>query len=282
VSAYATALEALVPQGIDPGGPVVYRGDVTLSTQADVDALLAYDAIEGGLDLQPDSADVVIELPHLQRVSEWVGVSGGDLTSLNGLRGLTRVGSLNIGSAGLTDLSGLANLTTIDQELTVESNYTLERLTGLEKLTACGVLRFSYAYALRDVSALARIGALSELVVNGCPALTSLHGFEGLTSVTGDVRIGRDVWVHLEGPESGLTSLAGLDNLATIGGNLLIARNQDMVSYDGGMGAGGGLSALTLVGGSVEVRDNGANMSEGLPPNDCATLDELKAHLGAN
>jgi hypothetical protein len=281
ITAYAAALEALVPQGIDPGGPVVYTGDVTLRTQADVDRLLAYDAIDGGLSLSLESPDVRLELPHLTRVSSYVSASSYDVTSLAGLRGLTRVGSLEIGG-GLTDLRGLERLTAIDAELIVSSTYALTSLRGLENLASCGTIRLYYAESLADVSALSHVTALDELIVNGCPSLTSLHGFEGLTTVSGDVRIGRDVWVYLDGPESGLTSLAGLDNLSAVGGSLVVARNQDMVSYDGGRGDGGGLSNLTQVGGDVEVRDNGTNLSEGAPPTDCDSLAMLKAHLGAN
>lgn len=108
VAAYATALEALIPEGIDPGGPVVYHGDASIATQADADALLAYDVIEGGLDLSPDSPDVVIELPHLQRVRDWVGLDIEDITSLNGLRGLTRVGASTSAAFGFSDLSDSA------------------------------------------------------------------------------------------------------------------------------------------------------------------------------
>lgn len=282
VQAYAAALEALIPTGADPGGPLVWHGDVEITDQESVERMLPYDVIEGSLSLSPASGDVVVELPHLTRVSTYVSASQ-DFTGFAGLRGLKRVGAIELSSGGqFGDFRGLERLTAIDGALDVRSNTTLSSLAGLENLASCGVVRFVHTEALTDISALGRLTRLDELIVNGCASLTSLHGLESLSAVTGDVRIGKDVWVFLDGPESGLTSLAGLDNLASIGGALKVSNNQDMWSYDGGQGTGGGLRALQSVGGTVEALNNGTALSEGPRPADCTTLGELWASFGPN
>jgi len=74
--------------------------DITLSTQAEVDAFAAtYDCTE---------------------LTGMLTISGDDITNLQGLSAITSIGTLHIsGNAALTNLDGLSNLTTVENTLLV-------------------------------------------------------------------------------------------------------------------------------------------------------------------
>jgi hypothetical protein len=236
IQAVATALASQLAEGTDPSGGLVYEGDVTVRTQADLDALKPYSRIRGALVIESDALTSV-SLPFLRMVDDYVHIEGRSLTSLSGLGSLVACKSFNLdGCDALTDLTGLGRLAET-QELNIQNCDNLTSLAGLTALTA-----------------------QVDLVVRYCSALTSLSGLEGLTALG---------YMTLE--HNGLTSLTGLDHVTTIG-TIQVQFNQDLVSLSGlgALTSAGsltvsyhdnltslqGLGALTTVTESVEIKGN--------------------------
>lgn len=236
IQAVATALAAQLADGHDPSPGMIYEGDYTIRTQADLDALKPYSRVRGALVIQSDEL-TSLSLPFLRQVDDYLHVEGRSLTSLAGLGSLVACRSFSLEACdALTDLTGLGRLAET-QELNIQNCQNLTALTGLAALT----------------------GEI-DLVVRYCPALTSLAGLEGLTTLG---------YMTLE--YNGLTSLAGLENV-TAAGTLHVQFNQDLaslsgldaltsagsltVSYNGDLTSLQGLGALTTVAGSVEIKSN--------------------------
>ena len=101
---------------------------------------------------------------------------------------------------------------------------------------------------INDLSGLDAINYIGgELLIRGNEALTSLSGLDNLASVGGALNI----WVCR------FTSLTGLGNLSTVGGNLSIGGNDALTSLTG-------LENLTSVEGSFSVGSNALSSLTGL------------------
>jgi hypothetical protein len=96
---------------------------------------------------------------------------------------------------------------------------------------------------LTGLSILTTVGG--DLVIQDSAALVSLAGLENLSSVGGNVGIGD----RLFGGNPALVSLTGLEGLASIGGDLIVLDNDALVSLTG-------LENLTFVGGNVKIGDD--------------------------
>ena len=134
-------------------------------------------------------------------------ISGADIVNLNGLDVLTAVkGTLSIGyNPVLISLAGLQMIDSIGNSLIINNNTILEGLSDLQSLKYIG-----YDFMIGNNPALTSIvtsGMLqsiyAELQINGNQNLSSLSGFDGLTSV-GLLTIRNN---------NQLTSLSGLDNI---------------------------------------------------------------------
>ena len=96
----------------------VFTGDITITSQAEVDAF-AYSEVTGNISI----------------------VAVGDLTNLDGLSSLTTVGKslyveLNV---TLTNIDGLSSLTSIGMGLSLMGNSALTSVDGLSSLTTIGM-----------------------------------------------------------------------------------------------------------------------------------------------
>jgi hypothetical protein len=128
-----------------PAQAQVHVGDLTLSSQTDVDTF-AYTEVTGYLRVI-DDADGTDNISNLNGLSELTSV-GGDLwvvnidllTNLDGLRALTSVGGdLIIHNIDLlTNLDGLRALTSVGGEVWIDRNPLLTSLDGLSALTSVG------------------------------------------------------------------------------------------------------------------------------------------------
>jgi len=147
--------------------PVVQcpTGDVTLSSQAQVDAF-------------PTGCFVV---------PGKLTISGADITDLSPLASLTSVGGfLSIDSNPLlTNVSGLSGLRQVGSSLVIASNTALPNLSGLESLASIGddliILNNPSLTSVSGLSALRQVGEDLEISLNG--ALISLSGVQSLTNV---------------------------------------------------------------------------------------------------
>ena len=216
------------PDGVAP--PValsVIAGDVTLSSQAEVDAFLATE------------------------VTGVLTITGADISNLDGLSSLTSIGAgLSISSNPvLTNVGGLSSLTSISLfGLSIRDNPLLANLDALSSLT------FLNSLAIGDNLALTNLDGLSSLtsVHNGVnifrnPSLTNLTGLSSMsTSTSTDLNIrSNGMLTDLVLPSvtslntlfvlsnDGLTSLDGLSSLTLVRGELFIAGNPVLTNVDG-------------------------------------------------
>lgn len=126
-------------------------GDVTLPNQAAVDAFV---------DMYPDC----VELPGQ------LGISGVNITNLNGLRNIKKLnGPLFVsGCHSLKDFSGLDSLQEINDWVRIQTNDSLESFKGLENLK---IIRGEYMY-------LSNLGGM-----------VTLDGFSSLDTMLGNIQI---------------------------------------------------------------------------------------------
>ncbi|PSR51874.1 hypothetical protein AHMF7605_28600 [Adhaeribacter arboris] len=226
---------------IEAACPKVYQGDITLSTQAEVDAF-KYTEVTGTLNI----------------------IGQSDIINLQPLTRLSKVGSLYIGyNHALSSLAGLENLTSVEKNLTINSNYVLQDLKGLknlisvggkfdlefnprvttlagqESLTSVGELEISNC-TITSLTGLGKLTSLKKLTINNNKSLTSLVGLEDLTSVEVDLYITSN---------SQLSNLTGLENLTSVGREFRIYNNGNLSHL-------AGLEKLTTVGGTLSIFSN--------------------------
>ena len=124
-----------VDEGV--GGGFTFNGNVSLYTQAQVDAFSAcYSVINGNL-----------------------VIAGYGVNNLNGLSNIIQVtGNVTIQSTVLANMGGLDALATVGGTLTIYYNYQLTSLLGLEALTSVGgSLNMYYNFALVDCCAISSL-----------------------------------------------------------------------------------------------------------------------------
>jgi hypothetical protein len=204
----------------------VLNGNITLSTQADVDAF------------------------NWTQVNGTITITGSGITNLNGLSELTKCQNLVIASnPALTSIIGLANLGEVEHNLTIRHNSILTNITGFSSLTTVGNLNVD-ALTIDDNDNLLNVDGLFSLtfatkfVISGNAKLANLNGLSALTEV-------EHFFMIINNPL--LTSISGLSNLTKIsstGGNLTIDNNDALASLNG-------LSGLTYTAGLI-IQNNAA------------------------
>ncbi len=136
-------------------------------------------------------------------------ISGEDITSLNGLSDLVKVGGtlLEISfNDRLENLDGLESLTTIAGDLLINDNTALTNIDGLSSLSSV------------------TIDAVYKIEILRNPALRNLDGLSSLTGLTGAMII------HLN---DSLANIHGLANLESVGATLHIAANHALADLNG-------------------------------------------------
>ena len=214
-------------------------------------------------------------------------VEGDDISNLDGLSGLTDVGSsLYIqNNPQLGNITGLSNLTHVGRNLWIQNN---DGLTGLDGLTALTTVDHLLAIFENDVlthmdglAALKVVGG--SLVIRDNAFLSNLNGLSALTSVAGAENADQR-FLHIENNPS-LTNLYGLSAVTNLGIRgigwtvLLIKRNQALSQCNGiwrlidqwdDAEPGPGGSLLPDVAGDVIISDN-------LPA--CNSIEEILAQV---
>ena len=149
--------------------PGVCKGDITLSTQAEVDACPCSE-IQGSLTIK-----------------------GDDIVNLDGLSELTSIGGgLEIdNNSNLIDIKGLSSLKTIQWDLIIIQNILLKNLNGLENLEEIG----GYL-GIMDCESLETIDGISNLKIVGYGfeiennhSLKIINGFNELVSLGGTLSV---------------------------------------------------------------------------------------------
>lgn len=184
----------------DCAGGMTFYGNLTLGTQLAVDTF-PYQEVTGNL-----------------------GITGNDITNLDGLSCLTTIGNgLSITWCNnLVNTDGLSNLVNFDDWLTVYYNQKLPNVNGFTGITKAEYVAFE-----------------------GNPALDNLDGLVNLDTVTGMLAIDSN---------PGITQIDGLASLKYVGRNLLVEDNVNLMSMDG-------LSGLQTVGGTLWIDRNGPGIN---------------------
>jgi hypothetical protein len=236
IQAMGTQLAAQLAAGDDPSGGLIYEGDVTIRTQADVAALKPYSRIRGALVIESDDL-TSFSLPFLRVVDDYVHVESRSLTSLSGLSSLVACGGLMLEACdALTDLTGLDRLADTDG-LQLQGCSNLTSLNGLTALTSLNHLIITQCHKLTSLAGLERLTRVGNIGLQS-NGLTSLTGLNGVTTA-------HDITLMYNRQ---LVDLSGLDALTTVH-DLTVEVNDALQSTQG-------LGALTTVNGSVSIRDN--------------------------
>ena len=250
-SATVTIRQAALPD-------YIYLGDITVTTQAEVDTLrttlVGKTSIDGNLTIGYTS-----------------GRSRGDITDLTPLRNITDItGNLRIQRNGrLANLNALTHLQTIGGYFGVRNNSELTDLGDFPVLqTIGGYLQINFNYALETIgnfSALKSIGGYLNINNNGAletmgdfPALTSIGGYlyiaekndalETISDFPALTSIGGYVYIWNNGA---LETIGDFPALTSIGGYLRINSNYALETM-------GNFSALKSIGGYLDINNNGA------------------------
>lgn len=154
VAARAADTGVRLRDGADPAGQNVYRGQVSITSDADCAAYRDYDAIEGNLIVSGPGV-TALDLPRLKRLNGFFLLDGcSNLTSLQGLGNLRSILYAQFHAAGLTSLAGL-------EKLEFTYGFQLDALPALASLHGPTALR-----------------AFTQLMIHDCPSLRSLAGLE--------------------------------------------------------------------------------------------------------
>ena len=246
--------------------PIVYNGNITLSSQTDVDTFPAthgYTEITGRFTISGADITNIDSLYSLTKVGELIILGNDELTNLNGLSHLQEVtancssigcGGTNMGftisnNALLSDISALSSLTKIGPDLVISSNPKLSNLEGLNNVvTVNGRLWIGDNALLSNLNGLASLASIGfyQLVINNNPSLTSLEGLRLITSIPGSLYINNN---------ASLPNLNGLESLTQLNGGggayLTISNNASLANIDalsslrsihGGSSPSGGLT----------------------------------------
>ena len=183
----------------------MFEGDITLSTQEEVNAFAAngYCGVKGRLFIG-SRMDMVEGTPVF---------INSDITNLQGLEGLKIIDKeLAIGiNPLLTSLNGLNNLEQVS-DLIIQYANALVNLQGLNSLAIFtgthgngkGSIDINSNTSLVNLEGLDSVTLIGNLSIKNNPVLTNLHGLENLEKVVEQATISGD---------ENLQSLTGLDNL---------------------------------------------------------------------
>lgn len=211
-----------------------------LPALAAVDGLPFLDEVGGRVEIAEVGATAV-DLPALERVDEDLTLSGlPGLASLDGLPALRSVGTLSVSDAPA--LASVGPLPALWDVHALELR-TLPALTelSLPAVTALDGGLTVDATGLADLRGLdALTGVATRLVLSGNPSLTSLASLDGLLRVDGDLTVQDN---------DALPTLDGLGDFGALGGGLRVEGNATLGDITA-------LYTLDRVEGDLAVVDN--------------------------
>ena len=216
----------------NPSGATCSLGNVTLSTQSEVDNFPGLfpncTEVLGDLIIQGDMNNLD-SLEQITSVDGYLKVDQCDnLISLNGLNNMTSVGGLEITNLiNIKNLNGLENLNeVVTTGIVIGGNDSLMTLNGLGEITNVGPVTISTNKNLEDISALSSLIAIDgNLNIGAHESLTNLFGLQNVTSVSGSIFIeSNPVLENIQAIEN--------INLALLSGGIAISYNPSLVTCD--------------------------------------------------
>lgn len=239
----------------------VYNADLTLSSQAEVDAF-NYSEVTGNLNIQGVDIINLTTLSTLNQVGGNLSISYNE--SLSSLMGLHNITSINekldiLDNPRLTSLNGLDKLTFIGKEIIISGNDALKNLNGLENITSLWSLHINSNDDLSNLSGLDNLNEITEgLVIENNASLSNFSGLDNLTTV------GEDLYIY---SNNTLANFTGLQNLTRVQRDIIINSNNALISFFG-------LNNLSQGRGNLDIEDNPALTT-------LSGLDHLNEILGS-
>lgn len=246
---------------------VVCEGDVTLSSQAEVNAFQCTE-ITGRLWIQGTDITDLSPLQGLTKVGGLIITESNSLTNVDGLSGLREITSFSgtpyvIGIAGNASLKNLDGLSSITSDtigpISISNNPSLETINGFSSVkTVFGLFSVANNPALKSMNGFKNITTLTDwgfqpyLLIDNNPSLINLDGFSSLEALSGH---GANLQIS---NNTKLNNINGLSSLAYISGGgrgtgLFIENNPALLHIDG-------LKSLThlgaIVGTALNVKNN--------------------------
>lgn len=183
------------------------------------------------------------------------GIVGSDITNLDGLSGITSIGGyLRIRNCPLLEnIDGLNGLTSVGDELRITNCPLLTDIDALNNLTFVGsMLIIGGCSLLEHIDGLNALTGTGLIEIGGNESLTSIDGFNGLTSnfvapiiqihannsltsITGFGAL-TDVWYLYISQNFSLAEIAGFNALATasiFGSGIIIQSNDALTNISG-------------------------------------------------
>jgi hypothetical protein len=172
---------------------------------------------------------------------------------LKSLYGFDNLGAVQgnfyvIDNEKLSSLEKLSNLETVQGVLEIRNNSALTNLFGLHNLSSVlSVLRIDGNDGLINIADLGKLTSIGSLEIYYNDNLESLAGLEHLNSINGELKLSSN---------NKLVDLTGLNNIVSVDSTLQIDRHRNLVSLSG-------LDKLSTVGGHafISLNDELLNLS---------------------
>lgn len=229
-------------------GCTAMTGNVVISGPdiANLDGLLGLASIGG--DLVIDSNLVLTSLSGLDSIKTvggnlWI-IDNALLPNLIGIENLASVsGNIDINFNGsLASLAPFKQLKSIAGQVTIWAN-PLQSLGGLDSLRYAGGMHIWQNEALTNLNGLHRLDSVGEISIRGNLGLTDLTGLGNLRVIQQNMTISGLIFFMPD--NSSLTSLQGLDQLVSVGGQLEISHHPLLTNLSG-LGALGSIGDLNI------------------------------------
>jgi beta-lactamase regulating signal transducer with metallopeptidase domain len=237
----------------------LHEGDISVASQADVDALAGIGFIGGSLTVASSEDLNLAPLGDLREISGTLNLwENPNLTRIDGFGCLQTVGGdlvfgdrlFGSDNDSLEQIAGFEGLTAIGGSIIVNRSTALTGLGGFGSLADIGgdllIIQNPTLESVGEFAGLARVGGMVDITNNA--TLTSVGGFNALTTVGEDLQLGSNV---------ALTQISGFDRLETVGSFFAIVFNTALTSIEGfsnleavpeGFGIENGDPALTVDG----------------------------------
>jgi hypothetical protein len=219
-----------------PSYAQVCQGDITLSSQAQVDAFVC------------------------TQVLGTLTISGNDITNLNGLSSLTRIRErlLITNNTNLKTLDGLPVLDSVGRGIEIHDNPQLETINAFSSLTIVyNTLRISNNPQLQSFDGFSGVKSISsfedsQLIIDNNASLTNIDGVASLSSFGGKSAV---VLISNNAALLNIDGLSSLHSLNATASSLSILNNPLLKNLDG-------LSSLSVFSvdliGSIDIQNNAA------------------------
>lgn len=224
-------IEITVAHDIGPCVSFCQEGLIELKSQADVDAFCGCEVIEGDVRITGDDITSLEPLRALRKVGGFLAILKTKLENLQGLNKLESIGDAFVlmENNQLLNYDGLDRLETIETTFSTSQNSILQSMEGLNALLQVnGTIEITGNDQLLNISALKNIQKLPGLSITGNKSIKTLDGLNGLKSIGEGPTQGGSSISLLIGGNASLENLDALANLEVLTENMTIQFNSSL------------------------------------------------------